>query len=82
MKTNTTAKASAKANTTATATATTSRKAGAIVAAFNLEYKTTEDGRKIATKGAPVDAATLDKLTKATATGLVTLREYNTTRED
>lgn len=66
----------------ATITATTSRKAGAIVAAFNLEYKTTEDGRKIATKGAPVATAALDKLTKATAAGLVTLKEYNTTRED
>ena len=66
----------------ATITATTSRKAGAIVAAFNLEYKTSEDGRKVATKGAPVDAATLDKLTKASAAGLVTLKEYNATRED
>lgn len=66
----------------ATITATTARKAGAIVAAFNLEYKTTEDGRKVAAKGAPVDAATLDKLTKATAAGLVTLREYNASRED
>lgn len=66
----------------ATITATTARKAGAIVAAFGVEYKTTEDGRKIATKGAPVDAATLDKLTRATAAGLVTLREYNATRED
>lgn len=61
----------------ATITATTSRKAGAIVAAYNMEYKTTDDGRKVATKGAPVDAATLDKLTKATAAGLVTLKEYN-----
>ena len=66
----------------ATITATTSRKAGAIVAAYNLEYKTTEDGRKVATKGAPVDAATLEKLTKATAAGLVTLKEYNASRED
>lgn len=66
----------------ATITATTARKAGAIVAAFNLEYKTTEDGRKIATKGAPVDAATLDKLTKATTAGLVTLKEYNATSEE
>lgn len=61
----------------ATIAATTARKAGAIVAAFNLEYRTTDDGRKVATKGAPVDAATLDKLTKATAAGLVTLRDYN-----
>ena len=61
----------------ATITATTSRKAGAIVAAYNMEYKTTEDGRKVATKGAPVDAATLAKLTKCTAAGLVTLKEYN-----
>lgn len=66
----------------ATITATTARKAGAIVAAFGVEYKTTDDGRKIATKGAPVDAATLDKLTKATAAGLVSLKEYNATRED
>lgn len=66
----------------ATIQATTPRKAGSIVAAFNLEYKTTEDGRKIATKGAPVDAATLDKLTKATAAGLVTLKDYNASRED
>lgn len=66
----------------ATITATTSRKAGIIVAAFNLEYKTTEDGRKVAAKGAPVDAATLDKLTRATAAGLVTLKEYNASRED
>ena len=66
----------------ATITATTARKAGAIVAAFGVEYKTTEDGRKVAAKGAPVDAATLDKLTKATAAGLVTLREYNASRED
>ena len=66
----------------ATITATTARKAGAIVAAFNLAYKTTEDGRKVAAKGAPVDAATLDKLTKATAAGLVTLKEYNASRED
>ena len=66
----------------ATITATTSRKAGAIVAAFGVEYKTTEDGRKVAAKGAPVDAATLEKLTKATAAGLVTLRDYNASRED
>ena len=61
----------------ATITATTARKAGAIVAVYNMEYKTTDDGRKVATKGAPVDAATLDKLTKATAAGLVTLKDYN-----
>lgn len=66
----------------ATITATTSRKAGAIVAAYNISYKTIEGGRKVATKGAPVDAATLDKLTKATAAGLVTLKEYNATSED
>lgn len=66
----------------ATITATTSRKAGAIVAAYNMEYKTTDDGRKVAAKGAPVDAATLDKLTKATAAGLVTLKDYNASRED
>ena len=53
------------------------RKAGAIVAAFNMEFKTTEDGRQVATKGAPVDAATLAKLTKCNAAGLVTLKEYN-----
>ena len=61
----------------ATIIGTTSRKAGAIVAAFNMEFKTTEDGRDIATKGAPVDAATLAKLTKCTVAGLVTLKEYN-----
>lgn len=66
----------------ATITATTARKAGAIVAAFNLEYKISEDGRKVAAKGAPVDAATLDKLTKVTAASLVTLKEYNASRED
>lgn len=66
----------------ATITATTARKAGTIVAAYNLEYKTTDDGRKIATKGAPVDATTLAKLTKATAAGLISLREYNASRED
>ena len=76
-----TRKASNGGNDGATITATTSRKAGAIVAAFGVEYRT-EDGRKIATKGAPVDAATLDKLTKATAAGLVTLKDYNATRED
>lgn len=58
-------------------TGTTARKAGAIVAAFNMEFKTTEDGRQVATKGAPVDAATLAKLTKCTTAGLVTLKEYN-----
>lgn len=66
----------------ATITATTARKAGAIVAAYNMEYKTTEDGREVATKGAPVDAATLAKLTKCTAAGLVTLKEYNANTED
>ena len=66
----------------ATITATTARKAGAIVAAFGVEYRNTEDGRKVAAKGAPVDAATLDKVTKATAAGLISLREYNATRED
>lgn len=60
----------------ATIQATTPRKAGSIVAAYALEYKD-EDGRKVATKGAPVDAATLAKLTKCTAAGLVTLKEYN-----
>lgn len=65
----------------ATITATTSRKAGSIVAAYALEYKD-EDGRKIATKGAPVDAATLAKLTKCNAAGLVTLKEYNANIED
>lgn len=60
----------------ATIQATTPRKAGSIVAAYALEYKD-EDGRKIATKGAPVDAATLAKLTKCTAAGLFTLKEYN-----
>ena len=58
-------------------TATTARKAGAIVAAFNMEFETTEDGRKVATKGAPVDAATLAKLTKCNTAGLVTLKDYN-----
>lgn len=66
----------------ATIQATTARKAGAIVAAFNMEFKTTEDGRDIATKGAPVDAATLAKLTKCTTAGLVTLKEYNANIED
>lgn len=61
----------------ATIAATTPRKAGSIVAAFNMEFETTENGRKVATKGAPVDAATLAKLTKCTAAGLVTLKEYN-----
>ena len=60
----------------ATITATTPRKAGAIVAAFNMEFKD-NNGAKVATKGAPVDAATLAKLTKCTAAGLVTLKEYN-----
>lgn len=62
--------------------ATTPRTAGAIVAAYQLEYKTPEDGRKIATKGTPVDAATLAKLTKCSAAGLVTLRDYNASAED
>lgn len=66
----------------ATITATTARKAGAIVAAFNLEHKDSEDGRNVASKGAPVDADTLKKLTKATAAGLVTLKEYNAAREE
>lgn len=65
----------------ATITGTTARKAGAIVAAFNMEFKTTEDGRQVATKGAPVDAATLAKLTKCTAAGLVTLKEYNASED-
>ena len=77
-----TRKASNAGKDSTTITATTSRKAGAIVAAFNMEYKTTEDGRKIATKGAPVDAATLAKLSKCTAAGLVTLKEYNANIED
>lgn len=62
-------------------TATTTRKAGTIVAAYNMEYKDTEDGRQIAVKGAPVDAATLAKLTKCTAEGLTTLKEYNASEE-
>lgn len=66
----------------ATITATTARKAGAIVAAYNMEYKDAEDGRKVATKGAPVDAATLAKLTKCNAAGLVTLKDYNASAED
>ena len=66
----------------ATIIATTARKAGAIVAAYNMEFETTEDGRKVATKGAPVDAATLAKLTKCNAAGLVTLKEYNANIED
>ena len=77
-----TRKASNNGKDSATIQATTPRKAGAIVAAYNMEYETTEDGRKVATKGAPVDAATLEKLTKATAAGLLTLKEYNTTHED
>ena len=77
-----TRKASNGGKDSATITATTARKAGAIVAAYNMDYKTTEDGRKIATKGAPADAATLDKLTKATAAGLVTLKDYNASREE
>lgn len=72
-----TRKASNHGKDNSTITATTARKAGAIVAAFNMEFETTEDGRKVATKGAPVDAATLAKLTKCTAAGLVTLKEYN-----
>lgn len=62
--------------------ATTPRTAGAIVAAYNLEYKTPDNGRKIATKGTPVDAATLAKLTKCSAAGLVTLKDYNASAED
>lgn len=62
-------------------TATTARKAGSIVAAYNMEYKTTDDGRKVATKGEPVNAATLAKLTKCTAEGLTTLKEYNASEE-
>ena len=77
-----TRKASNAGKDCATITATTARKAGAIVAAFNMEFETTEDGRKVATKGAPVDAATLAKLTKCTAAGLVTLKEYNANIED
>ena len=64
----------------ATITGTTARKAGAIVAAYALEYRD-EDSRKIAAKGAPVDAATLAKLSKCTAAGLVTLKEYNAKEE-
>ena len=66
----------------ATIQATTARKAGAIVAAYNMEYKDAEDGRKVATKGAPVDAATLAKLTKCTVAGLVTLKDHNANIED
>lgn len=66
----------------ATITATTARKADAIVAAYNMDYKTTDDGRKIATKGTPVDATTLDKLTKCSAANLATLKDYNASRED
>lgn len=62
-------------------TATTARKAGSIVAAYNMEYKTTDDGRKVATKGEPVNAATLAKLSKCTAEGLTTLKEYNASEE-
>lgn len=62
--------------------ATTARKAGAIIAAYALEFKTTDNGAKIATKGAPVDAATLAKLSKCTAAGLETLKDYNTSSED
>lgn len=65
----------------ATIQATTPRKAGSIVAAYALEYKD-EDGRKIATKGALVDAATLAKITKCSVDGLVTLRDYNANIED
>lgn len=66
----------------ATITATTARKAGAIIAAYNMDYKTADDGRKIATKGAPVDATTLDKLTRCSAANLATLKDYNASRED
>ena len=65
----------------ATITATTPRTAGVIVAAYALEYKD-DNGRKIATKGALVDAATLAKLTKCTTAGLVTLKDYNANIED
>lgn len=61
--------------------ATTARKAGTIVAAYNMEYKTTDDGRKVATKGEPVSAATLAKLTKCTAEGLTTLKDYNASED-
>ena len=77
-----TRKASNGGKDTAPVAATNARTAGAIVAAFNMEYKTTEDGRKIATKGAPVDAATLAKLTKCSAANLATLKDYNASRED
>lgn len=76
-----TRKASSAGKDGATIAATNARKAGAIVAAFNLDYKTTDNGRKIAIKGAPVDAATLEKLAKATAAGLVTLKDYNASED-
>lgn len=66
----------------ATITATTPRKAGTIVAAYAMEYKTTDDGRKIATRGVPVEAATLAKLSKCSVDGLVTLKDYNASNED
>ena len=66
----------------ATIQATTARKAGVIMAAYALEYKDTDNGRKVATKGAPVDAATLAKLTKCTVAGLVTLKDHNANIED
>lgn len=62
--------------------ATTPRNAGAIVAAYALEYKTTDNGGKVAAKGAPVDAATLAKLSKCIVAGLVTLKDYNASTED
>lgn len=77
-----TRKASNDGKDNATISATTERKAGVIVAAYALEYKDTDNGGKIATKGAPVDAATLAKLTKCTAAGLVTLKDYNANIED
>lgn len=77
-----TRKASNSGKDGATITATTPRKAGSIVAAYAMEFKTTEDGRKIATKGAPVDAATLARLTKCSAANLATLKDYNASRED
>lgn len=61
--------------------ATTPRKAGVIVAACSLEYRE-YNGRKVAVKGNPVDAATLAKLTKCTTAGLETLKDYNASTED
>lgn len=56
--------------------AATPRTAGVIVAAYNIEYKD-NNGRKIATKGAPVAASTLAKLTKCSTANLATLKDYN-----